>query len=202
LPNAAKNRINQAFGIEDAEDLVAFIAGLHDLGKCSPPFTLRGIHENKQTKELLKLYKGTPFEMSSVNPARKAPHGYVTAVELPQILEIFGVNQNFAKQIGILIGGHHGVFPTSQKLIDLKLESCIGNEHWKNARTELAETLAELFNIKPIEQNLHAKLDNGTIMILAGLVSVADWIGSDTQFFECAIDDFTKDFDLDLALNI
>ena len=42
LPKAAKNRINKAFGVEDAEDLAAFIAGLHDLGKCSPPFTLRG----------------------------------------------------------------------------------------------------------------------------------------------------------------
>jgi CRISPR-associated endonuclease/helicase Cas3 len=200
LPNAAKNRTNQAFGIENAEDLVAFIAGLHDLGKCSPPFALRGLHENKQTKELLKLYRGTPFEMSSVNPSKEAPHGYVTAVELPQILESkFGLNSKIIHQISIMIGGHHGVFPTSQKLNNLKMESFIGNHHWKNARRELAETLADLLNIKPLAINENAKLDNGTIMILAGLVSVADWIGSDTQFFECAVEDFTEDFELDLG---
>ena len=42
LPSATKTRINQVFGLKDAEAIVAFIAGLHDLGKCSPPFTLRG----------------------------------------------------------------------------------------------------------------------------------------------------------------
>ena len=127
-----------------------------------------------------------------------APHGYITAVELPQILETTGFNQKFASQISLMIGGHHGVFPTSQKLNDLKLESYIGKPVWATARTKLAETLAELFNIKPFPKNENAKLDNGTIMILAGLVSVADWIGSDTQFFECAIKDFNKDFELDL----
>jgi len=191
LPTATKTRINRAFCVEDAENIVAYIAGLHDLGKCSPPFALRGLHENKQTKDLLKLYKGTPFEMSSVKPAMDAPHGYVTAVELPQILKNLNFIDTFAKQIGILIGGHHGVFPSSQKLNDLKLESYIGNSDWKNARIELAETLAKLLKIKPIQQAENLKLDNGTIMILAGLVSVADWIGSDTQFFDCAVEDFT-----------
>jgi CRISPR-associated endonuclease/helicase Cas3 len=50
LPKATKERIANAFGetIFDKETLerigllVAFIAGMHDLGKCSPPFTLRG----------------------------------------------------------------------------------------------------------------------------------------------------------------
>ncbi len=202
LPNATKRRINKAFGVENPESLVAFISGLHDLGKCSPPFTLRGKNDNNKTlNKFLSIYDNTDFNIQgSVPKAMDAPHGYVTAVELPHILtDIFGLNSKISGQISLMIGGHHGVFPTSQKLNDLKLESYTGNKHWKNARRQLAETLADLLKIKPFPTNENARLDNGTIMILAGLVSVADWIGSDTQFFECAIKDFTKDFELDLV---
>ncbi len=217
LPTATKTRINKAFGVEDAENLVAFIAGLHDLGKCSPPFTLRGRNEGEkdltkiiekhgakentfvermrgklQTVKLLQLYQNSEFYSNAVKPAMEAPHGYITAVELPQILvETLGFNNQLAKQISIMIGGHHGVFPSSQKLNDLRSESCIGKPVWANARKDLANKLGELFKVKPLQQNPGAKLDNGTIMIIAGLVSVADWIGSDTQFFDCEVEDFT-----------
>lgn len=232
LPTATKKRIAEAFGetnfdrenLEKAGSTVAFIAGLHDLGKCSPPFTLRGKNECKkdltkilekhgskentfvertrgklQTVKLLQLYQNSEFDSSSVKPAMEAPHGYVTAVELPQILvEMFDFNNHLARQISVMIGGHHGVFPSSQKLIDLKSENCIGRPVWASARKDLADKLAEVFKIKPLQRNSGAKLDNGTIMIIAGLVSVADWIGSDAQFFNCAIADFTKEFNLDL----
>ena len=204
LPKATKERINQAFGIEDGGKLVALIAGLHDLGKCSPPFQLRGNNEkHKVTFKFLRIYEKTCFEVEGgVPPAMDAPHGFVTTIELPEILESYGFSQKIAEQIGILIGGHHGIFPNSdwRKNNALKAnEKNLGNEHWKNARRELAETLAELLNIETLQINENAKLDNGTIMILAGLVSVADWIGSDTQFFDCAIKDFNEDFELNLG---
>ena len=47
---------------------------------------------------------------------------------------------------------------------------------------------AELLEIEPLEQNENQTLDNATIMIVAGLVSVADWIGSDEKYFECAVE--------------
>lgn len=226
LPNATKRRIARAFGETDFDEansdkigrLVAFIAGLHDLGKCSPPFALRGKHietqeanlvkqiseqKNKhsdyanrlhgklQTIRFLKIYENTPFQIeNSVPVAKDAPHGYVTTIELPEILESYGFNKNFAGHIGVLIGGHHGVFPNSdwRKNGRKAVKDNLGDENWSKARTELVETLAELLEIKPSEQNKSAKLDNAnaTIMILAGLVSVADWIGSASEYFQCA----------------
>lgn len=216
LPEAAKVRINKSFGVENAGNLVAFIAGLHDLGKCSPPFALRGkqIEEQKvnleklllkqkdkesdyairiqsrlQTIHFLKIYEKTPFHIEdSVPVAKDAPHGYVTTIELPEILGSYEFNEDVARQISILIGGHHGVFPNSdwRKGGRKAIPQNLGNEMWENARIELAETLAKLFDVKPIKQSEAAKLDNGTIMLLAGLVSVADWIGSMSEYFECA----------------
>jgi hypothetical protein len=49
-----------------------------------------------------------------------------------------------------------------------------------------------LFDVKSSQQPENIKLEPATIMILAGLVSVADWIGSDAEFFKCEISDFNE----------
>lgn len=202
LPEAAKKRINENFGVENAGNLVAFIAGLHDLGKCSPPFTLRGHNEEgKQTARLLDLYRNEEIWTDSAEKSTNAPHGYITAIELPELLEGFGIKGKAADQIAVLIGGHHGVFPNSdwRKGGNKAIEKNLGKESWRKARLELTETLAQLLDVKSLEPNKSIKLDNASIMILAGLVSVADWIGSDTQFFKCEIEDFEKSINVNLT---
>lgn len=207
LSTAMQNRITNAFGLADdvhaAGKLVAFVAGLHDLGKCSPPFTLRGHNEksNEQTKNLLKLYENTNYYKKWAKPAKEAPHGYVTASTLPEILkDDFGFPLDFARDISKLIGGHHGIFPTSRNLNKLKYKDYRGDNHWTEARKKLTIALAEALGIsKKIDFNNNPKLANAEIMIVAGLVSVADWIGSDAKFFPCKIKDIEKsDFDIDL----
>ena len=66
LPSATRRRVGAALGFEEDSEqlaaLVAFIAGLHDLGKASPPFILRGKNErNGATRRLLSLYVQTEF---------------------------------------------------------------------------------------------------------------------------------------------
>lgn len=224
LPTATKEGITKQFGETEINDgtlervglFIAFIAGLHDLGKCSPPFQFRGHHhldkrveiEKKiaekptnesyyyqelrshlQTIKFLNIYENTDFCIESDLPeASKAPHGFVTTIELPLILKSFGLGEEIAKQIAVLIGGHHGEFINSEwkKEFRIKTEDKLGKEHWKVARKELTKELQKILKIEYFPNNPTTKLDSGTIMILAGLVSVADWIGSDTQFFNCA----------------
>lgn len=201
LSDAARNRINQKLCVEDASKLVAMIAGLHDLGKCSPPFALRGIAEksNQETVKLLDLYRDSDLWSTEFSKSVDAPHGFVTTIELPAFLVKLGLNPTVADQIGVLIGGHHGIFPDSLWRRNGKRDVTrnVGNELWGKSRQSLATALADLLQIEAIEQSREVKLDNGSIMILAGLVSVADWIGSNTEFFDCAVEDFSlPDFGL------
>ena len=207
LSIAEQNRIADSLGLKNdlvlAGKVVSFIAGLHDLGKCSPPFTLRGHNDsdNNQTKRLLKLYEDTGFYENWARPAKDAPHGYVTAYELPDILiGEFGFASQISYKISTLIGGHHGIFPNDRRINELESEKLRGNECWRKARIELAAKLAEVLEIsKPISFTNDPDLTNADVMILAGLVSVADWIGSNTEFFVCEIDDSTKsDFIINL----
>lgn len=142
LSETTKKRLARGFGLDDdlerAGNLIAFLIGLHDLGKCSPPFALRGEYDkltqkNKQTVRLLDLYRNSECFCDGFKPASDAPHGFVTSVELPAILQNeFNFPERLAKNVAEIIGGHHGVFPTSGKLIELTRdgEKSLGGAAW------------------------------------------------------------------------
>jgi CRISPR-associated endonuclease/helicase Cas3 len=199
LPKAAKKRIARALGLptdevglELAGMMVAWSAGLHDLGKASPPFALRDTAQN-----LKRIYDGTAFSEQHLRrrkapPPQEAPHGYVTASELQGILTSeFEFPSSLAERIAVLIGGHHGIFPRSEQLVIISdSESYRGGAVWRAARRELAVALAGLLGVsRPVTLPKSASFDNATTMILAGLVSVADWIGSNSTYFECEVKD-------------
>jgi CRISPR-associated endonuclease/helicase Cas3 len=206
IPETTKKRLAQPFGLADnlkkAGDLIAFLVGLHDLGKCSPPFALRGKYDairqkGKQTVKLLELYRNTDCYCENFKSAADAPHNFVTTVILPAILcEKFNFPERLAENVAEIVGGHHGTFPDSNFLNNSRSEAFCGDEHWRAAQTEIVETLADLFAVgKDFSRLKNEKLDNATAMIFAGLTTVADWIGSNTEFFESRIKDWRKVLD-------
>ncbi|MEP7149526.1 MAG: CRISPR-associated helicase Cas3' [Acidobacteriota bacterium] len=209
LPEVTKARLARPFGLENdlakAGTLISFLAGLHDLGKCSPPFQLRGKQksDSDQTRRLFDLYKATECDCDSFKAASDVPHGYVTAIALPDIMvEKYEFPRPLAKNVGEIIGGHHGTFATStnfQNIKSFKNAEALGNEAWDRARDELVEALSDVLDVSisgKIAQK--DKIENSTAMILAGFVSVADWIGSNTDYFPCEIADSTHLDEIDL----
>lgn len=209
LPDITKRRLAKPFGLENdlerAGRIIAWLAGLHDLGKCSPPFALRGMHEPEtdQTRRLYDLYAQTDFDCYSFSAAHEVRHGFVTSLKLPEILkEQFGLPYQLANEISQLIGGHHGIFASATTLRDIegRKENALGGPSWDDARKQLVEALHNILNVDLSGlQFEESGLDRATEMILAGLVSVADWIGSDASFFKCHVGDSTKPFDLDIT---
>ncbi len=199
LSEATKQALSNSLGLgtSEAGKLVAWISGLHDLGKASPPFTHRATRQN-----IHELYDETIFSRRREPEAAKlAPHGYVTASELPNILqEDFGFSDNLAKQISVMIGGHHGVFPRAENINSIQDNvDYRGGPKWVKARRLLVGELAQVLEIKPLDgSNAKANLDNAQTMIFAGLVSVADWIGSNSTHFPCEMSDQSQPFSLDL----
>ncbi len=206
LPEKTKERLAKIFELENdlekAGNLIAFLIGLHDLGKCSPPFALRGKNDSRdnQTFRLLELYQNTECFCDGFKTASESPHGYVTSVVLPPILEEkYKFPKALAKNIADIIGGHHGTFPDSNFLTKKTGDDYCGNQIWRDAQRKLVEALADLFKVEGDFSRLpNQKLDNATAMIFAGLTTTADWIGSNADFFKCEILDSTKEFSLDI----
>ncbi len=142
--------------------LLAFWAGLHDIGKACPTFQERSM---------------------STNPVH---HGIVTAVTLRKILvEQFGHPEQVASQVATILGGHHGVFPQSSQT-DLSINSpTLGGPSWHVRRVALTETLEAQLGLAGERDRFRnlAVLDHAAAMTLAGFVSIADWLASNEKFF-------------------
>ncbi len=152
---------------------ITFVAGLHDLGKASPAFQSMDLRAAERLKAT-----GLPCR----KPVRETPHGVVSTVSLAEILPAFGLSRDVADRLATVVGGHHGVFPQSAEVSDATdNRESVGRGRWTEARLALAESLAALFDLS--HGNQPVRIDNASAMFLAGLVSVADWIGSMEELF-------------------
>lgn len=189
----ARQSIAKAFGLnlDQAKTWIMFLAALHDLGKASPAFQLR-----PEAKHLVKMLKmGEPpvgIKASDI------PHGRVTAKELPDILkQELNLNKKLACQLSKIIGGHHGSFPTSYDLEAQYPTEGAGKTPWKKVRGEFVKSLIAFFKLNEITiSDDITKIDHSVSMVIAGLVSVADWVGSNSDFFHYQVNDYEQVNDL------
>ena len=181
LPLAARLEVARALDMSEQESQawVALLAGLHDLGKASPAFASQDPTSHQRIAQA-----GLKWP-ANITPI---PHGVITAFVLPCVLADMSVPGPVARRIATIAGGHHGVLPTATDVSPHNvILSAIGDRSWRSARLDLAQTVAKAFGIpsgKP-----PSSLPNSTAMILAGLISVADWIGSSAEHFPLAVPD-------------
>jgi CRISPR-associated endonuclease/helicase Cas3 len=174
--------VRRQLGLPDesaAGDWLAFWAACHDIGKISPCFQHRG----EKTEELRTRLHSAGFDFRGID----RPHGHIStnvlAHELWTTRSWAKVSEAVARNIAIAVGGHHGIFPTAWT----DMPGPLGNENWFAARRDVLALLARLFRVNdlpaPMPPDMH---DQSVWMYVAGLTSVADWIGSNVAFFEPA----------------
>jgi CRISPR-associated endonuclease/helicase Cas3 len=162
------HRLAYALGNE-ARSQVMFLSGAHDIGKASPGFQ----------KKIPDLSQYLDFQFSTNDQVR--PHGFISAFVLNQILSSVSISG----LLGQISGGHHGVFPRS---IELRMgRDTLGNAVWEAARDSLLKEIARVlvFDLNINSQRKDIIVDPLIVPLLAGFISVADWIGSNQDFFPC-----------------
>jgi CRISPR-associated endonuclease/helicase Cas3 len=200
-----KQRIANWLGLseEAAGRLVAFWASLHDLGKASPAFqdhpNLRQknprLHRRMQ-EELAAVGLGSPQRSAELPHAR---HEVVSTYALRSsptpnmgeglLAKLSQLPEDVAVMIADMLGGHHGAFPTSGALSPTQLQLADRQNgkddgQWAQARVQLFAEMQAVFQPPLVTQFEEDPLrDNPTLMLLAGIVSAADWLGSDETTF-------------------
>ncbi len=176
VPPGARRRLSEGLGLEtdSAARWVTLWSALHDLGKMAPAFAF-------QRDALRTAIEAAGLPSMGVVGRGQPRHGTITAATLPSILETeFGHDSDLAWRIGVVVGGHHGVFPRRGDAQGVG-PSARGGRSWAETRSHLAQTLGTVLGVP--KGDVPHGLDTPSAMALAGLVSVADWIGSNTDFF-------------------
>lgn len=182
LDAATKQQFAKWFrlGEEQTGRLLAFFAGLHDLGKASPAFQAK-------LPLLQQRLQESGFTFPSFPSSRLPPHGHISALTLRCLLPtVLNLSPQDAKLIATAVGGHHGSWPAPYHLKPPVLNSAHrGDGAWIEARRMLVHLLWETLELQPVSLKLPDKpgIRNALLCLISGLVCVADWIGSITEYF-------------------
>ena len=169
----------RAMGFQDEEALLAtarFLGGVHDIGKATVVFQaniLRALPEARQRLETLTSLD-CPVQNSQESPHARAGEAILLREDCPG-------------GIASIVGAHHGK-PQSCTAVDDQLDGWESNYYpkrqkkvWEGFWTELLMTVlqdcgfddtAELDDLDPQEE-----------VLLTGLLIMADWIASNTEYF-------------------
>lgn len=173
----AKNlqELIDAFRLEPS--VIGALAALHDLGKISPGFQMK-CEEWLKKKGLQKIAQNGCWDT-----AMEADHGKTTHSALQDYFNT-KTSERTATFLPAVLGGHHGRLnrPNERgyKPEKLIVDKCSGID-WEGERRNAADAVLKYFGVSL--SNLSVDDSNPALWWLAGLTSVADWIGSDERYF-------------------
>lgn len=173
-PAATHRYLAESFGL-NAEIIprwLAASAGLHDVGKAIPGFQAKW----PEGRTLVEA-AGLPFSSRLLTCDR---HDWASAAILEQWLPIrCSASRYWGRQVAQAVSAHHG-YTLHQKDKEKGLPA--GDDSaWQHARHQLLEIYWGL--LSPFGEVYAEELDLAAVDWLAGLTSIADWIGSNPDWF-------------------
>jgi CRISPR-associated endonuclease/helicase Cas3 len=174
--------------LADVGRLIAFLAGLHDLGKASPAF-----QDHTHMQGPLKTRVMNELKAAGFGFAKRAPTEVHTRHEIIStwalrpgqgeglFRDVCSFDVEFAIHVAQALGGHHGIWPRPDRFDAINLTTADkGGQEWTTARAALVKAMAQIFQ-PPSVTRFPADVTQNNLMLtlLSAVVAVADWIGSE-----------------------
>ncbi|MEU9305082.1 CRISPR-associated endonuclease Cas3'' [Streptomyces sp. NPDC048269] len=183
LSRAQRRLIARALGVEAdvARRVVAFWAGLHDIGKAVPGW-------QGQPADLVAALVQVGFPTpGAVDAAVLGRHEASSQLLVPSLLNglgwaLDGQRDRVAAVVGGLIaGGHHGRYaePSHPSVVADPVAAYpgLGTGGWVEQREAMARVLAAVTGAPPLPI-VRERMPAGVITVVTGLIILADWLVS------------------------
>ncbi len=167
------------FNLRESE--VGALVALHDLGKLSPGFQ-RKCEAWLEGNNLTTVARNGCWDTGT-----EPDHGKVSHSAIQDFLVQQDTARSIAKYVAAVLGGHHGrlrYLPNDRGIRPPRIKQITDNRSgidWNAERLKCAQKIWTYFKAEGSIDALTG--DSFAIWWLAGLTSVADWIGSDERYF-------------------
>jgi CRISPR-associated endonuclease/helicase Cas3 len=124
--------------LERGRKIFIFLAMAHDLGKATPAFQIK-------VEELgIKLEQyGLKLPWNSLSSPNEIPHAIAShSILLNYLIDEESFEKNIAETYAVVLGGHHGTSPETQKLNELKSwnnNTGFNDDNWLSIQNEFVE---------------------------------------------------------------
>jgi len=191
VPQNIKFQLEDDTGLSEHElaDFVAWLAGTHDIGKASIPFAamLNAVPDHQHLGiRICEAGLKLPPEVPKVDHYR---HWIASQVILSRWLkDQYQCRGGIARSIASVAGSHHGLpsFPDQILLAEKSINGAHHGEEWIRVQNEIINNITELTNadaaLKAVIKS-GRELSSSTMMLLCGIVVMADWVASNSDFF-------------------
>ena len=169
-PEATRKRMAAILGMEweGTRAWLLLVVACHDLGKASPGFQCKWVNMTGMD--------------AGRSPNTEINHAFVSQIALTELLQGSGWPDELAELVADAVGCHHGNRASSITLNYLSGDRrAIGKDDWTQARRGLFDALLDI--LKPAKYPVKPTLSGPDFMLLSGLTSFADWIGSNEEWF-------------------
>jgi len=169
-PPSTRDRLAETLGLDwsRARPWILLLISCHDLGKGCPGFQCK--------------WKNLSGLDSGASPDTTVNHAFISQVELFELLLELHWPEELAALVADSVGCHHGERAKPSTLNDLSgNRRALGKSEWHQARCAIFEALLAVFPPEAVPTK--ASLSGPDFMLLAGLTSFADWIGSNEAYF-------------------
>lgn len=189
-PESTRQRLAATVGMNwaNAHGWILLVIACHDLGKACPGF------QAKWPQLLGSLGLNLPR-----SPNTDINHAFVSQIALTELLQDMGWPDELAELVADAVGCHHGSRASENAKDDATAEIHVGRgerleavrRDWVQARQALADALKNV--LKPDTPPTKQTLTGPDFMLLSGLTSFADWIGSNEEWFTFGTPDDCND---------
>ncbi len=181
---------------------IAFLAGLHDLGKAIPDFQFRPGMPPGCENRLRSLGLGPD---PAPEPLRHTIATECILLDHDLLAAQLNIDSDTARVFSHLLGAHHGIFSTGHACENAsrRLRQIFRRQPgWKAVQLDLFLLLKNTVLSSGTRLPVVQPDDNVTPLLLAGLVCLADWIGSDESLFPYRTKEINSDLYWEESLSL
>lgn len=173
----------------EGEAFAAWLAGTHDLGKCSRAFAGQLMDDPERSRFADRIVEaGLPLSRLA-SRLEWYPHSAASAVALERwLMDAFpSAKRKNVQGLASIAGAHHGL-PARQSARERSLNDL--SAEWVSVQDELLDGITELTGAAGVlERVVRARVKSDHLMLLTGFVIMVDWIASNQDLFDLNVRD-------------